>query len=342
MLFSYKDLIPNNNVEKRVSIDTSGSLLIESLNYISESDNTIREMIRSIVKESYSSENPVITFNEAFNFRTMLGSVIDFFIEAIKKVYNTFKTMLSKIFGGNKVLDDYKSDLKNYSKSLKVYYTHYNYTNLDADIPPSSLETLFQEEYDNLSEELHKIGDMNEKQIIIAELNKLSDVINGDKNYFNILRRKVMGSAYKGSKEAIPEVDYIKELKLLFRGNMDSPSNEDIPASEVRKSAEIFFDNKAIEDGVKDQKNRIEKSAGNIKQKLEKMSPANFMTEYKPIDYDIEFALNKVLKAKTEQLSTACNIIVIAYTEKLQAVKDAVAQYRKVLHDATQEIINKG
>lgn len=343
MLFNYKDLIIKNEEKINKSSIEETSLLIQSLSYISESDNNIREIMGNVMKESYNSDNPVKAFNESFSFGSIIKTIIDFFVENIKKAYYAFKGFLSKIFGGDKVLDKYKSQLLNYSITLKkLPFSHYNYTNLDIDIPPSSLEVIFQEEYDILVEDLNKIGELKEKQAIILELNKLSENISNDKNYFNLLRRKVMSSAYKGGKEAITDTDYIKELKLLFRNNMDTPTNEDIPSYEVRKSAEIFFNNKSLEDSIKAQNKRIEKSAGTMKQKLEKLNPSNFMKEYQPIDYDIEFALNKVLKSKADQMGTACNIILLAYSEKLQAIKDAVIQYKKILHEAVKELIKEG
>ena len=343
MILSYRDLCVENNkniVEN--TIEESGSLLVYSLSCISESDRLVREMMEDVFNSS-SNNNPIIAFNESFDFGNIVKSIIDFFIESIKKIYRSFKGLLSKIFGGDKILNKYKSQLLNYNHTLKVYFDHYNYTNLDVDIPPSSLISIFQEEYDTLYESLEKITGIKEKAVIISKLNELSDSISkDDDSYFNKLRRNIMSSSYKGNKAAITEGDFIRELKLLFRNNMEKPSKEDIPSYEVRKSAEIFFNGKSLENNIKQQSKRIEKSSYELKQKLEKISPSNFMKEYQPIDYDIEFALNRLLKLKSDRMSKACNIIVIAYSEKLQSVKDAVVQYRRVLHEAVKELIKEG
>ena len=95
-----------------------------------------------------------------------------------------------------------------------------------------------------------------------------------------------------------------------------------------------FFNGKEMKKEIEDHGKRIENSSSRIASNLSKVSPEQFMKGYVPIDYDIEYALNKILKLKTSQLSETCNIITLAYSQKLTAIQEALKQDKKVLTEA--------
>ena len=203
---------------------------------------------------------------------------------------------------------------------------------------------IFQEEYDVLYEDLQKIGEMKQKEIIIAELNNIYQKLKTEDegNYYNIFRRKVLGSAYKGSDNIIVEKEYPNELKRIFHNNDDSTSEDDIPSNEIREAAKRYFGEKELLESVKEHKKSIEKAAGKIRDSIVKISPSNLMKEYQPIDYEIEYALKQITQLESTRLSKCCNILVFAYTTKINEIKSSIKQDRKVLFNAVKQIIEEG
>lgn len=338
MLFSSNDILTKPTYDAPI---VNESLIPYALEYMSESDQFIRSTMQSILGKSLLSENSIQIFNESFDFVEIAKSIIDFFIDTIKKLWQKFTLMISKLVGSDKVLLKHKEELLSYSHTVKVYFDHYRYNNLEADIPPSSLEMIFQDEYDLLYEDLQKVGGMNKKELIISELNKIYQRIKteDEENYYNILRRKVLGSAYQGSNQVITERDYLDELKLVFHSNMIAPSGEDIPSYEVAEAAHRYFRHKELKESIKLQKKNIERSAGRIQNSVQKISPENFLKNYMPIDYEIEYALRQICQLESGRLSKSCNILVLAYSTKLNELKSAIAQDRKVLFEAVKDII---
>lgn len=341
MLFNAKDLLIN---QQKIADPFNESITLYALDCIRESDQFLRNSIQGILGEAVMSEFSIRSFNGNFDFISIIKGIIDWFLSTLDKIFRQFMVGLNQFIGSSSPIKKYKDDLLNYTHTVKVYFDHYRYSNLDADIPPSTLDMYFKEEYDVLYEDLQRIGSMsNQKEIIICELNKLKEKLKSeDKNYYNLLRRKVLGSAYQGTGDIIIEKNYIEELKLAFRSNMSSPTEEDIPSYEVKDAAKRFFNNKELTNNLKSHKKSIEKIAGKIKRDIDKIAPENFMKEYQPIDYEIEFVLKEICQLQTERLSKACNIITLAYSTKLDILKESLIQDKKVLFAAIHTMIKEG
>ena len=85
----------------------------------------------------------------------------------------------------------------------------------------------------------------------------------------------------------------------------------------------------------------MDTSAKQTCKKIEKINADKVFNSYTPIDYDIEYALNQVLRLESGKISKMCNLILMAYSAKLDALKEAVVQDRKILRKVISQLIIK-
>lgn len=346
MLLSYKDLMVNENSFSNSTIKEFESLsLFEfGINCIRESNNEILNLLSNIMVESGYMVNEGFKeeFNKRFNFNNIVNSIFKLFINVITKIYNKAKAIITQIIYDDKTIIKYKSLIESYDKSIEVDFDHYNFTYLDKDIPSSSLNLMFSNEYEVLLDKLENIGKLNNKDKVIFELGNLFNKIQEEINhgYYDKIRKSVLsGEDYD---DVIFADQYDLALRRFFRGGADAPNRNNITSEEIHQSLNRFLKGKDIIKSIEKHRKGIEDAAEKAKKNINKISIKSIMSSYKPIDYDIEFNLNRVLKLKCGQLSECCNIFILAFSAKLDAIKTCLVQDKKVLFRVVADIISNG
>lgn len=353
MIFNAKTLLDlnyaNNGVNhKPLNISENHSFFIDALNFIKESDQEVRNIFDDILSEAIidiqiNSDKAKEEYNRRFSFTGIVKKIFELFLHAVEQLWLRFKALISRLLNSDLSIKKYKNALLNYDESLKVYIPYYIFTNLDIDIPSDTLRIIFSDEYDDLYDRLQKIANIKQKEKMIDKLRgiyqEISDQLQNG-NYYNKVRAKIMG---KIDRSIITEQDFQNQISVFFRNGMKEPfqPSQPIASYEVQNAAKRFFayDNtmKVLEKQYKNVKNSADKTS----KKIMKIKGTDIFNEYVPIDYDIEYALNQVLQLKSGQISKTCNLILMAYSAKLDAMKDAMAQDRKILHAAISQVIIK-
>ena len=347
MLLSYKNLIinENNSSDNFIAKEFEDLSLFEfGINCIRESNEEIMSILSNIMIESgyIVNEGFKDEFNKRFNFNYIVESIFKLFIKMIKKIYDKGKAIILQILYDNKTIIKYKSLIESYDKNLKVDFDHYNFTYLDKDIPSSSLNLSFSNEYEQLQDKLENIGKTNNKEKIIFELNNLFNQIQEEINhgYYDKIRKSVL--AIEDYEDVIFEDQYDIALRRFFRNGLDIPNRNDITYDEIHQSLNRFLKGKDMIKSIENHQKSIEDAANKAKKSINKISVKSIMSSYKPIDYDIEFNLNRVLKLKCGQIAECCNIYTLAFSAKLDAVKSCLVQDKKILFRVIADIISNG
>lgn len=346
-LLSYKDLLvtesssPINMID---SVSVNESLFEYGLECMRESNNQIRAMLAEIMEESGYMVNESFKeeFNKRFNFKNIVESILKLFIGMIRKLYDKSKSIMLQIIYDDKTISKYKDAIESYNKSINVDFDHYNYTNLGKDIPSANLNLTFSAEYEELQDKLEKISKTNNKEKVIFQLGELFNSIQNEisHGYYDKLRRSVLGDELETTPIFADQYDI--ELRRTFRAGAEAPNRNDFSATEIHETLRRFLKGKELVKGIEKHKKDIESSAEKAKKNINKISVKSIMSDYVPIDYDIEYNLNRVLKLKCGQLSECCNIYTLAFAAKLSAMKESLVQDKKVLFKVIADIVSNG
>ena len=141
----------------------------------------------------------------------------------------------------------------------------------------------------------------------------------------------------------ITEESFQKQLYRLFRNNMDEPykGNTYMPSYEVRNALTRFMNYKQNKKTLEKDISSTKSTAKQVESRMKKIKAEDIFEQYKPIDYEIEHVLNQVLQLKSGQVQKVCDLIVMAYSAKLDALKEAIIQDRRILQAAISQIIIK-
>jgi len=349
MLLSKSDLSINesylanrNSVIDNTPLDENFSFISLGLECMAESNKCIRDMMIKVNLNEYIKEDMtddiIDKVAERFSFSKIVNAIIEFFKKAINKFVIKAKLFFSKLLGSNAPIKKYEKLIKKYNKSLKVDFDHYNYTHLDADMPSSDLNMRFAKEYEDLLDDLKDLSKNTTKEDIINALNiyhqELQKSIGDD--YYNHLRGEMVLEDDPVTKDR-----FVSRLWKFFRNNEESAYMKkiQIPPYEIQDAYERFSDGRKWIKELETSKAKVEASCNKMKQNINRISPIDFMAKYIPIDYDIEYALDRILKLKCGQLTEMCNIFSLAFSHKIEAIKEALIQDRKVLYAVVADIM---
>lgn len=333
-------------------ISESFSIYEYGLHCMRETD----ELIREYMKDSYISAG--YNINEAFskeylkdkfNWRKLVDLIINGFVKAIKSLFNTFKAVVVRFLYSDNTINKYKKVLLEYNKPIDVNFDYVNYTNLGASTPNPLLYMRFSEDFIVLKEDLSKLSKIGSKEKFISKVNGMRDEVNFDiKNdeCYNNTRLEILNSlGYNKYTEYASEDTYPNGLYIAFRDGVDRPIPgrmvKTLDFTAVRESAERLLNSKKIISDTEKATSQLENAANKTCKKITGISLNDVNTHFGQ-DHEIEFALSNLLKTKSGQLKSKSDIYLLAFNAKLQAVKDALVQDKKICYEAIADYIADG
>lgn len=334
--------VKRDNIISLLNEDTS--IFSFGLEVLSENNEQIREIMSNIYKDSGYNINESFKeeFSKKFSFSNIIKSIINFFINGIDKIFKQFKILLSKILYDNNTIKKYEKQIRNYNGEIKLNFDYYNYTYLDSNIPTISSFNEFFNNYEEVMEELKNISKNNNFNTIIEKLQKMTENLNSNhREKLNEVRLGVFGKYGKDLRN-VSEETYLNRLKEFFRSGYNFPEKEfKLDNKIINETLDRFLKGGSLIKDCENHLKSIEKTSSININRINRMLPEDFLEKYEPINYEFEYALNTYLKAKCGELQQICNIFVMAYSEKLEAVKSAIIQDKKILYEVISTIIKE-
>ena len=348
MNISHLDLFDTNNnaIKLKGPITESTSIFGYGLSMVQESNNEIRNMLSGIYESTIDDmnvyhENFKNAFNAKFEFSTMVDKIFSMFKMILGKIYSKAKELFSKIVTKDKIITKYEDTIRRYRKPLNIQMDHYNYTYSGADISLTNLKTTFSDEYLELQGDIKNIFNSNNTDIEIDKaLDKLRDNIQKDINIGGYYDKK-RASVFCHSSGSISEDNYDIELSKTFRNGATMPSGLPITIQEIHHAISEYYDLDTILKKLASDKDDMIEACEKAKKDILKVSIGNIKLHYS-ISKDIEFDINKILKLKCGQLTECCNIYSIAYSSKVDAVKESLIQDKKIIFETISDIERSG
>lgn len=333
---------PLIDVNKLTSMYLDECYFLSGINFIKEQNEEINKYKTNLYK-SISEATETYVVHEAFGLffariDDIVRKVLDFFVSLVKR----FSTALSKIVESNRYLIKHKDT---FSKMLPIDNFEFDgFTfSISPDVPVTNVicgefnKDLFSDLYDKTSNPI----DGNDFS------NAQSNLENFD--YGNI-RGKIIGKNY-----SINESDFATELFRVYRNGKSEASKFTVNNQVVNNSLnrysshkdtlkEIERNNKAISKEY----NEILKQVKNVTKRNGDLNAAAFVNAIPGIQdientngyisSDLMTKIDIYIKAKCDQITQYSNIHILAFTAKLDAVKDMYMQDRTMLYTALSRI----
>lgn len=286
-----------------------------------------------------------------------IKSIIDKFIALIKKLVTKFLTAMNGIVKSDKYIRKYKSRFKEFDSDCEFDMDIYTFTNIDNDNYPNlhAYDTYKTDDFSGAKKDAKDLTDYTHALY--------TQFTEGLADWYDIFRGKVLADD-TNSITPYSSSEYSKELYRKFRDGEDGKINTTITSSEVNIAYDRFDNYDKTLKHVEKMKNNLIKEYDRIKKDIKNITAAydnsNFTTvlgnnyditsgnttfdaEYSEAEKKkkIDANITSFINAKAEQVNQMSIIHSMAFTAKLDAIKDAYTQDKKLLYAALKKINKK-
>lgn len=321
---------------------TDETFFFSAIDFVSslreEYDNS-KMILYSVLSESTSQEVVNESFSEFFD---KAKEIIRKFIDWIKNLVERFITTLHKIIKSDKYIKKHKEDFSKFSDKHEFTMNMYTYT-FSSNVPVITAQASFDKIYHDI--EQVATDSVKEDQKNRAEkLKKIyDDFCDGLEDSYDELRASVIGVTGK-----IYQSEYSQELFDVYRDG-GHKGNTTITASIVNNSYMRFDRYDDTLKDVKKKRDEIEKEYKAVEKKLDHMksvdnkklvltgSSYKYTSGYELTD-DMSNTWDLYIKAHVDKIVNMASIHALAFSAKLDALKECYRQDKTILYNALQRI----
>lgn len=327
------------------------SYFLEGLNFLSQlrKEKTIQEA--KLYRVMAEAGDNLWVIHEGF------GDFFQWVKDFIKKVINFFKNLLAKfwvrinsLFGRDKYIEDHKDQLREFGSEHEFDIKGYNFTIQDG-IP--KLDPI-----ENIEDTLHGLATVIDN--------------NGNKSY-SLKAKKDLKAAYikfqeekddlrdqraaiLGENDKIDESDWKDALFEKFRDGDREKTTITVTSSVVTESLANFTNHDKLKsktekqrDDVEKAYNRIQKRFDQLAEKAKNLASKDSVTVSDFVDSELSvkadedkiFTISAFARDISNRLEEISNLHVMAFTAKLDAIKDRYHQDKAILYGAFKKILAK-
>ncbi|WP_301214716.1 hypothetical protein [uncultured Clostridium sp.] len=329
------------------SVDLNHSFTTESYNFLVEMVNDVNSCKKELFFNITEAGDNAVVITESFeDFRKKIKEIIDKFIQFIKKIVKKFIIMMNKLVKSDKYIKKNKDTIRSFMGEFS--YSIYKYTFIEDDsFPQLHPYSAYTDIVDSYSP-----NDTDKNDIYSKLYNHLQSIHASEKDrmaeWYNGFRGTVLNTT------PLTQEEYKKELFKKFRNGEDSRTSTDIDSVIVYESLNRFLNyNKTLDAVNKAKKNleteyeKIKSSLKNIESGFEKNEIivsklgddeiSSYNSTMSPETKNkIDNTVNLIMNVKIDQITNMCTIHGMAFTAKLDAIKEAYKQDKKILYKALQ------
>ena len=333
------------NLSKPVSEDIN--LFSESIDFLIEQDRILtfeKARLYSIISESGDN---LILVDEAFSdyIKTIRG-YIDKVIAFFKKLFAKFWQKINSVILRDKYISKHKSELDKFKPEMEFEIKGYAFAFSESVPNPFAINDI-KDIIQEISKAPANVEDLGkEYSYIIKAYNKIKD----DTKYMDKIRKDILGVKY-----SIPEDEWQEELNGAFVSGMKEKATIKVNKQCIDSALTFFEDSAKLQEQTKKQcddistaYSEISKSLANI-QKIKDDIISNIKVSdfvdpdtKKTIHSDkyietVDLFIN-ILAIRIDAISKAH---IMAYSAKLEAIKQCFIQDKSILYGAFKEVIGK-
>lgn len=325
MIYTTESLVHRGNrtTLNSLSNDYDGSEFLYAL----EQMDQINIEIVSIMQEAYMKKD--IPLHESLDIKSLLTKMINKFIDIIKNVFAHFNAFLMKAANSSSFIYRYKDKILRFDDVIEVDFDRYLYTCIDKNIPKTDIVLNFERELEIFESQLGKFKNFKNKPERLDAMNQIYKDIKEIivDNFYDRMRASSIAKTI-----SIPEDQFANELFKVYRNGGDFYTCK-INRNEVHDTFNRFTNAKSLIKDVEKQKGEIVSAAKKVEKKLNSISLDSIATNYIPYDLAEEEAFDRICKLKVDQINNCCKIYTLAFSAKIDALKESISQDRKVLNE---------
>lgn len=350
----------NNNISTNIisTYRKTDSFFNEAVIDIIAIEKNKLSIMENYYQKIYEANDDISLVMEATNgLLEGIKSIIDKFIALIKKIVTKFLTAMNGIIKSDKYIRKYKNRFKEFDSECEFDMDINIFTYIDNDNYPN-LHAYEVYKTDNFS------GAKKDARDLTDYTNALyTQFTEGLADWYDIFRGKVLADD-TNSITPYSSSEYSKELYRKFRNGDDGKINTTITSSEVNIAYNRFDNYDKTLKHVEKMKTNLIKEYDRIKKDIKNITAAYDNSNFTSVlgnDYDITSGINTLdqeyseadkkkkidanitsfINAKAEQINQMSIIHSMAFTAKLDAIKDAYTQDKKLLYAALKKINKK-
>ena len=321
------------------------SFTAETFRFLIEMNDAFREENKIFYRTVMESGNEFEIINEGVsNFLDKIKEIINKFIKFLKSLFERFSILFHKMVGSDKYLIKNADKLTAFDNVDNFEINGYNFT-ITGEVPVVNALAAFNEDFlqinFNFKEESNNVA-----KAIQNQYDKFTSEL---EDKYDKFRADVLGQdGYITSEE------YGEELFAVYRDGQTTTSIIEVNSAKVSECYYRFKNYKETEKAIKKIQTQLEKDYKEIESKVKKMvsgvkdKESNVLnvsvdSNYASVD-DFKLkssemnTLDMFIKAKADQIMQMSNIHSMAFSYKLDAVKDCYTQDKKILYKALNQI----
>lgn len=334
----------------KVVNSSESSYFIETLNFLIDIREEFNNHNKVFYRGIHESAGDPVAIHESFtDFFTWIKELFTKIINFIKKLYNKFVTFLHGLVKSDKFIRKNKDLLNKFESKHEFQHTGYKFT-FGANIPNEKPITDFKDSIENFKDHASYTSgpDMTPDRLAnILKDTREKYVDNLHDNVYDDYRAKVINQDGSIAKE-----DFAKELFSLFRDNNAIKEEFTVTSSFVNECYTHFDGYEKEKNNITKAKDKVEREYDNIRKSIESALKKNeglysmaVEDDIKPIKMDDKLytkdvitQLDLFLKAKANEIQELSNIHTMAFSAKLDALKDCFSQDKDILYKALYKL----
>lgn len=327
------------------------SYFLEGLNFLSQmrKEKTVQEA--KLYRVMAEAGDNLWVVHEGF------GDFFQWVKDFIKKVINFFKKLLAKfwvrinsLFGRDKYIESHKDQLKEFSSEHEFDIKGYKFTIQDG-IPKLDPVENVEQALHGLATAVENNGTKSYTVKNKADLKAAYAKFQDDKDDLDVQRAAILGEKGK-----IDSSDWKDALFEKFRDGDREKTTITVTSSVVTESLTNFTNHDKMKSKTEKQRDDVEKAYNRIQKRFDQLaekaknlagkdavSVSDFVdTEMgTKADEDKIFTISAFARDISNRLEEISNLHVMAFTAKLDAIKDRYHQDKSILYGAFKKILAK-
>lgn len=325
--------------------------LYSTISFLREMNEDFRECDREFYRSLYEADS-MVALNESFSdFFEKIKDIIQKFLKYIKSLVDRFITALHRIVGSEKHLLKNEDKLKKFNSDCEFDFDGYTFT-IEPNVPVCNALAEFNKDFVNLDfSQLDGSSKSNsdKKQYIKNLHDKLKNKLDNDE--YDKFRGQVIG---KGDNYYIYQSEFGNELFQVFRDDSDTTSVFTVTSSVVLDCLNSLKGYKSAEKDIKAKKKEMESEYKTIEKQIDHLISTNRNNSIYTVDIDSTYdssgptqvtidtdtmnELNSYIKSLLNQITEMSTIHSMAFSYKLDALKDKYNQDKRILYIALSKV----
>ena len=350
---------PMIDVNKMATIDLSESYFESAVKFITESHTEMTNAKMTLYKSLSEATTDTVVLESFSDFFSSVKDIIVKFLKFIKRLFERFLATLNKFISSDTFIKKNKDTILKFNSDCEFDMTGYNFT-FEPNVPVASAITSIT---DDLFADLKTVSN---GELSAENIKAINDRYSYDEDYYDDFRGKVLNR--DGDK--ITATDFQEELFRAFRDDSLEIETITVDPAKVMDSYRRFSNFKETKKQAEREQHNIEKEYNNLKDEIKKLSNKGILNVSAILGFigdvsnitkidgqsisgisnntgyqsssELAIAFDIFAKNKADQVQRCSDIHVLAYSAKLDAIKECFKQDKALLYKAYSIVKKKG